>query len=278
MMEPNAVAGVAAVLVLYFALLPEFPAAGVLLTVVFPWVPMPAALCGLLGVSQCDSMLVLTLDESFSPHVAFQAYLVLVWLVIPIGMSQSASRGELFDLKGQITFYKSYHTDPINVAIHAVCIPMILWTAIGLFGGAAPIFIGAPEYLDWSVLPMLLYSSYYLRMAWPQSPVLAVCASTLVVLGWCVHHSTYRPSFDTLFYLHIGSWLAQFWGHGVHEGRASCLLPPASCLHQCVCRRALAAPLRSVPRPASQPTASSFSAVVRSGSLRSLDQMSYVCT
>ena len=27
----------------------------------------------------------------------------------------------------QLTFYASYHSNPVNIAIHMACIPMILW-------------------------------------------------------------------------------------------------------------------------------------------------------
>ena len=35
---------------------------------------------------------------------------------------------QLFDLKYQYNFYKLYHKDKINVAIHIFCIPMIVWS------------------------------------------------------------------------------------------------------------------------------------------------------
>ena len=141
---------------------------------------------------------------------AMQAYLVAVWAVIPLGMAQSARRGELFDLKGQLAFYKSYHADPINSAIHIVCIPLILWTALGLYAATAPFLPGAPAWLDWSLLAMLQYSTYYFMMARPESLALGGVAATLVAAGWAVHHcDALRPSMPTLLWLHLGAWLAQ---------------------------------------------------------------------
>jgi uncharacterized membrane protein YGL010W len=222
-MDDAALAGVVLCLALLFGVLvPKFPIIGAGLTLLGPLCPMPAPVCGALGIApaSCGAVLTLELDESSGDvHDVIKGYLFLLWLVIPLGMQQSAHRGELFDLPGQMTFYKSYHSDPINVAIHAVCIPLILWTAIGLCSVTGPMIVGAPAWLDWSMFPALLYSSYYLRMAQPASRPLACLASALVLLGWMVHHSDMRPSFDTLLKLHIGTWLAQFWGHGVHERR-----------------------------------------------------------
>lgn len=39
---------------------------------------------------------------------------------------------EMFDLEKQFAFYASYHSNPVNVAIHLVCIWPILATAITL--------------------------------------------------------------------------------------------------------------------------------------------------
>lgn len=36
--------------------------------------------------------------------------------------------GDLMEvISSQLTFYASYHSNPVNIAIHMVCIPMILW-------------------------------------------------------------------------------------------------------------------------------------------------------
>lgn len=75
-------------------------------------------------------------------HPAMVGFLCFVWMLVPLGMAQSARRGELYDLQGQISFYRSYHSDPINSAIHFICIPLILWSTIGLFAASAP-FLGA---------------------------------------------------------------------------------------------------------------------------------------
>jgi uncharacterized membrane protein YGL010W len=41
--------------------------------------------------------------------------------------------GDLIEvISSQLTFYASYHSNPVNIAIHMVCIPMILWWARAL--------------------------------------------------------------------------------------------------------------------------------------------------
>lgn len=209
--------------VIFGVVVPRAPVVGAVLTVLGPLCPMPPLLCDALDLAPgaCSTMLTFGYDPTVDgTHGILKYYLILLWLTIPIGMQQSKQRGELYDLQGQMVFYKSYHSDPINVAIHALCIPIILWTALGLCAMTAPILDGAPLWMDWSLFPALLYSSYYLQMAQPASPVLACMAAALVLIGWMVHHTpSISPSIDTLSWLHVGSWLAQFWGHGVHERR-----------------------------------------------------------
>ena len=37
-----------------------------------------------------------------------------------------------FDLRSQFIFYASYHNNPVNVAIHLVCIWNLVWSGLAL--------------------------------------------------------------------------------------------------------------------------------------------------
>ena len=218
-----------AVLAAFFLLAyPRAPILGAVVTLGCPFVKMAPAVCAALGLTECGSRMLLEVaPDPGNPelHPAMVGYLMLVWTVLPIGMQQSKLRGELFDLEGQISFYRSYHTDRINCAIHAVCIPTILWTAMGLYSASAPFFgPGTPGQLDWSIFPAALYSSYYVLMMRDTSLAVGVASACMVIGGWYVHHTEMALEVSTLLYLHVGSWLLQFWGHGVHEKRAPALL------------------------------------------------------
>lgn len=41
----------------------------------------------------------------------------------------TTNMSSLFDIRKQFTFYGAYHTNPVNVAIHIVCVPLIIWFA-----------------------------------------------------------------------------------------------------------------------------------------------------
>lgn len=134
------------------------------------------------------------------------------------------------NLEKQLQFYGSYHHDPINKAVHIICVPMILATAF-LFGTNTPPLIPMPQ---WSIIPnlppnmatitTLLYSTLYILMEPVAGGILAP-----ILLCWTAYanHLTTEYGMIANYWaigIHLISWVAQFIGHGVFEGRAPALL------------------------------------------------------
>ncbi|KAI9837602.1 MAG: hypothetical protein M1838_004791 [Thelocarpon superellum] len=134
------------------------------------------------------------------------------------------------NLERQLLFYGSYHHNPVNIAIHVTCVPLILMTAL-LLGTNTPSFIPLPEAMAVKNLPpnagtlaAVLYSTLYILM----EPVAGGLVAPLIIGGTAyANHltATYGATANTwALGLHIFSWIAQFIGHGVFEGRAPALL------------------------------------------------------
>ncbi|EEB94059.1 hypothetical protein MPER_07197 [Moniliophthora perniciosa FA553] len=78
----------------------------------------------------------------------------------------------IFDVNTQLTFYGAYHSNRINVLIHIICVPLILWSAEVLLADVpTPEFLPnihheCYEYLAFDMnIPAVLsafYISYYL--------------------------------------------------------------------------------------------------------------------
>ncbi|KAL1743568.1 hypothetical protein HDZ31DRAFT_40683 [Schizophyllum fasciatum] len=135
-----------------------------------------------------------------------------------------STQASLFDVKAQLTFYGAYHSNKVNVGIHMVFVPTIMWTAFAM-SAALPTPAVFPDvrytigdYLafapNWPALYAAVVSLYYFAL----DPVAAVRAG-----------ATARPPpgldhFHLALALHITSWLFQFAGHGLAEGRAPALL------------------------------------------------------
>jgi len=133
------------------------------------------------------------------------------------------------NLEKQLTFYGAYHHDPINIAIHIIFVPLIMFTGL-MFGTNTP-NLTLPS--DWPIadLPInlgtvtaALYSVLYILM----EPVAGSLIAPLIMAG------SYYGSYLTSTYgatanmyaigVHIFSWVIQFIGHGKFEGRAPALM------------------------------------------------------
>lgn len=140
--------------------------------------------------------------------------------------------GDLFNVDKQLTFYGAYHSNKVNVMIHIVCVPLILWSFQAL---AAP--FGTPSFfpdihyklndylvfdLNWPAVHAGLYILYYMALE-PVAAVLYIpqmLASLLTATAFSYRGDAIKIAAG----VHAFSWVAQFFGHGVHEKRAPALL------------------------------------------------------
>ncbi|KAI7542096.1 DUF962-domain-containing protein [Hortaea werneckii] len=133
------------------------------------------------------------------------------------------------NLEKQLLFYGAYHHNPVNVAIHVTCVPVLLITGF-LFATNTPA-LSMPEWMTIPNLPAnlgtvacLTYSTLYILM----EPVAGVMLAPLLLGGTAYSNhltSTYGMKANYIALgIHVFSWIAQFIGHGIFEGRAPALL------------------------------------------------------
>ncbi|KAN0097276.1 Protein of unknown function (DUF962) domain containing protein [Tylopilus felleus] len=138
----------------------------------------------------------------------------------------------LLDVRKQITFYGSYHSHPVNVAIHIFGVPALLWSALVLITLIpSPPFLPSTHHvfndflifdLNTSALVTAFYLSYYLIL----EPVAAFLYAPQLILSLLSATAyAYRPDgIRNSIIVQVVSWIAQFLGHGLAEGRAPALL------------------------------------------------------
>jgi hypothetical protein len=148
----------------------RFPLLGYLIVFAGLMLPFPKFVCSYLTTSsQCGTAPALRMDFESEIPLFWRAYMLGLCILIPLGMEQSRRRGELYDLKEGLAFYKAYHSNPINEAIHLVCIPGILWSTIGLYSYSSPMFgPGTPSALDWSALVAIIYGQVIFTFVHPR--------------------------------------------------------------------------------------------------------------
>ncbi|KAH9218676.1 hypothetical protein DL95DRAFT_78851 [Leptodontidium sp. 2 PMI_412] len=135
------------------------------------------------------------------------------------------------NLEKQLCFYGAYHHNPTNIGIHMICVPLILAASL-LLATNSPTLIPLPTWLTIPNLPLnagtigaVLYSAFYILLE-------PVAGSILlpIIIGWTAfaNHLTASASSTVAnqasLVVFVISWIAQFVGHGVYEGRAPALL------------------------------------------------------
>ncbi|KAF5529304.1 DUF962 domain-containing protein [Fusarium napiforme] len=134
------------------------------------------------------------------------------------------------DLEQHLTFYGAYHHNSVNVAIHMVCVPLILLSGfcMATYTGTlipTPSWI-TPPYLDLNlgVIGASLYSLLYLLLEPFAGFLLALFCMGGAALCNYLHQQNPDTTFQGALAIHVVCWIFQFIGHGKYEGRAPALL------------------------------------------------------
>ncbi|KAJ6599359.1 hypothetical protein DFH09DRAFT_1130839 [Mycena vulgaris] len=139
---------------------------------------------------------------------------------------------KVFDVQTQLTFYGAYHSNRINIIIHVICVPLLLWSFQVMASQIpVPAFVPAIHHsfsehlvfdLNYSAIHAALYLAYYFAL----EPVAALLYTPQLVLSLLTATAYSRSTghITQAGILHAFSWVAQFLGHGVAEKRAPALL------------------------------------------------------
>ncbi|KAG9231597.1 hypothetical protein BJ875DRAFT_382632 [Amylocarpus encephaloides] len=134
------------------------------------------------------------------------------------------------NLEKQLCFYGAYHHNPVNIAIHMTCVPLILAASL-LLATNSPTLIPLPSWLSVPNLPLnagtigaIMYSGFYILLEPVAGTVLLP-----IIMGWTAYSNFLTTNYTstsntTGIAVEIFAWIAQFIGHGVYEGRAPALL------------------------------------------------------
>ncbi|KAK1757691.1 hypothetical protein QBC47DRAFT_376748 [Echria macrotheca] len=134
------------------------------------------------------------------------------------------------DLEKHLTFYGAYHHNTVNVVIHMMCVPLILFSAFEIASTSGPLFT-LPSWLQIPYLDpnlgtfaALLYGALYVLLEPVAGTALAlICLGATATANYLRIHSS-APVTQISIGIHVVSWLLQFIGHGKFEGRAPALL------------------------------------------------------
>ncbi|KAI0307363.1 hypothetical protein B0F90DRAFT_559655 [Multifurca ochricompacta] len=139
---------------------------------------------------------------------------------------------DLLNVRKQLAFYGAYHSHPINILIHIICVPLIMWSfQVAAYDLPRPTFLPQihyhfNDYLNFEVtygtLQGFLWLAYY-HLLEPSAALLYAPQAILSVLT----ANAFAQRADHLrvaLVVHVACWIAQFIGHGFAEGRSPALL------------------------------------------------------
>jgi len=139
----------------------------------------------------------------------------------------------IMDTVDKFASYSSYHRDPVNVFIHVVMVPLIVFSGMlmglaypyegDLFRGILPPHFVLPHVITLALVVILFVFSYLLEPF--AGFILNLEMIGMYYIGlYLLKQYGATDVFWIGLYMHIISWVAQFIGHGFFEGRRPALL------------------------------------------------------
>jgi len=138
----------------------------------------------------------------------------------------------LFDIRKQLAFYGSYHSHPINIVVHVIFVPLIMWSfQVLTYDLPRPTFLPQVQYhfndylkfeVTYGTLQGLLWLAYYYFL----DPLAAVLYTPQAILSVLAANAFAQRADHTsiAFIVHVASWVAQIASHKFAEGRSPALL------------------------------------------------------
>ena len=106
--------------------------------------------------------------------------------------------------------YGAHHRNPLNKAVHWICVPLIVWSVLGLLWSAAPLaaytaIAAALAFYLWLSVPLAL-------------GMMALLSMMLYALTWLGERTLVVSAV-----VFVAAWIGQFVGHAVERSRPSFL-------------------------------------------------------
>jgi uncharacterized membrane protein YGL010W len=126
----------------------------------------------------------------------------------------------LLDLETQLVFYRSYHHNPLNVLVHLIFVPVLTFTTLILATSTG-------NFLELPYIPLngaAIMVSTYMFLYYLMEPIASALMTPLILLTtWYINKLSVEHGSQALWIagiVNVGSWIAQFLGHGIFEKRA----------------------------------------------------------
>lgn len=114
-----------------------------------------------------------------------------------------------------LTEYGESHQHPINKLIHWICVPLIVWSLLGVLWSLPAVLP-----VNWAVMLVALSMIYYLRVA-PGLAVGILVVLTSMLLLLALMEQAGLPVWKLALLVFVLAWVGQFIGHTIEGKRPS---------------------------------------------------------
>lgn len=115
--------------------------------------------------------------------------------------------------------YGASHSHPVNLRLHWVCVPLIVFSVLGLLW-SLPVphsFARVSDWLNWATLVSVAALVYYCALSWRLAAGMA-CALAILLLAVQALTPLAWPLWAISLAIFALAWIGQFIGHAF-EGR-----------------------------------------------------------
>ncbi len=120
--------------------------------------------------------------------------------------------------------YAVSHQNPTNITIHYICVPVIFFSAVGLFmsipSGFLTTFLPHPIIANWAfVVLSIILVLFYFRLSVKVGIQMLFFSAFCLLLNYYI--SIYLPLVYFSLALFIIAWIGQFYGHKIEGQKPS---------------------------------------------------------
>lgn len=123
--------------------------------------------------------------------------------------------------------YAVSHQNKTNKAIHFICVPLIVFSVVGLFMSIPNEMlksltgISSDGIANWAVVTLIPIMFFYLRLS-VKMALLILSFMVLCILG-NLQISPLMPLWQSSLIIFVGAWIGQFYGHKLEGQKPSFL-------------------------------------------------------
>lgn len=122
------------------------------------------------------------------------------------------------DLQTWLSLYAQSHQNPTNKKIHMICVPLIMWSLLGLIWCIpTPEMVTSKPWANWAFLFVLLTLPFYMMLSIRVTLVIIVTA-IICLASFMLLENLKAPLISICLIVFVLAWIGQFIGHKI-EGK-----------------------------------------------------------